>query len=184
MAENKKQLVKFAGKCMYAQVYPGQERAPHKDAVKKDPHTAEDRHYVITVECSQDLYEKLIKAGISRMVQLKTFDDYEELKGKHFISVKCSKKRTKKETGEMFTFEDPLVIDKDGVQMTPDTLIGNCSEVEVIAELADIGHFKALRLKEIKVTHLVPYIRAAHQGEVAFEEETKKTADINVKEMF
>ena len=168
MTEKKKRLVKFIGKCLYAQVYPGQERAAHPEAIKKDPHIAEDKHYQITVECSKSLYEKLLYAGISRMTILKEFE------GDTYLTIKGSKQRKDKNTNQMYIFPDPIVLDIDDLPMAPDILIGNGSYVEVIAELADVNHFKALRLHKVKVLNLIPYVRSEIEGEIEFEEEQKE----------
>lgn len=153
MAE--KQLVKFEGECLYAQVYPGQERAPHPDAIKEKPETADDRHYSIQVECSDDLYKKLRKAGISPMQELKEIDGkgYLRIKGTH------TKSYIDKKSGERVTtrFEDPIVTDIKGNPFT--SLIGNGSKVQVVAELASFPGktLKALRLQSVKVLEHVTY---------------------------
>lgn len=175
MTQKKKRLVKFVGKCMYAQVYPGQERAPHPDAVKKDPHTANDRHYAITVECSEELYKKLIAAGVSRMVLLKEVEDSK------YITIKGSKNRTDKATGEVYNFSDPIIVDVDEQPMDISTLIGNGSQVEVIAELADVNHFKALRLQKVKVLNLVEYHKNVVEGEIELEEIVNKVDNNSTK---
>lgn len=153
MAE--KQLVKFEGASLYAQVYPGQERAPHPDAVKEKPDTVNDRTYSIQVECSEELYKKLRKAGISPMQELKEID------GKNYIRIKGTHTKTyaDKKTGELITsrFSDPEVVDGDDNEFT--ALIGNGSKVQVVAELVGFPGktLKALRLQKVKVLEHVPY---------------------------
>lgn len=135
--------VTFKGKCKWAQVYPGQERAPFETTEQ----TKNDRNYEITVECSRELFDRLKKAGIPRLTELRE----DEETGLTYIKLKASKVK-----GDL-VFRDPVVIDKDGLVITDK--IGNGSDVEVIAELAPIKgrNGKALRLKQVKVVNLVPY---------------------------
>ena len=183
-----KRLVIFEGACLYAQVYAGQERAPHPDAVSKDPATANDRHYSIQVECSEDLYKKLRKAGISPMQELK------EVEGKNYIRIKGTHTKTyvEKTTGSPKTtrFNDPEVVDVDGNKLDINTLIGNGSKVRVTAELASFTGktLKVLRLNKVEVLELVPYIKPEKEEtiEVVLSETTYKEATTppNTSNMF
>src|SRR5260221_215389 len=185
MSELKQPQVKFKGKCMYAQVYPGQERAPHPDQIKEKPETADDRTYEISVECSEDLYKKLRKAGISAMQTLKEYDDqpgvtYIKVKGTH------TKRWTDKESGEskLYRFSDPEVTDSDDNLLTTNNLIGNGSTVEVLADLVGFKGrpVKALRLKSVKVLEHVHYERPEVTGEVVLEESTLTDTKYKKKE--
>ena len=175
---DKKQLVEFKGECLYAQVYPGQERAPHPDAVGEKPEIADDRTYSIQVECSEELYKKLRKAGISPMQELKDID------GKNYIRIKGTHTKVwvDKKTGEVnkTRFTDPVVTDANGDKLTIDTLIGNGSTVKVVAELVGFPgkSLKALRLKEVCVLELIPYEKTESQGEVVFSEGNGGTVEI------
>jgi len=182
MAE--KQLVKFEGASLYAQVYPGQERAPHPDAVKEKPDTANDRTYSIQVECSEELYKKLRKAGISPMQELKEID------GKNYIRIKGTHTKTyaDKKTGELITsrFSDPEVVDADDNEFT--ALIGNGSKVQVIAELVGFPGktLKALRLQKVKVLEHVPYEKPESDDTttVVLEEGSKEPSTATTTESF
>lgn len=167
MSVKEKKVVKFVGKCLYAQVFPGQERTPHKDQVKKQPWTANDRHYVITVQCSTALYKSLRAAGISRMVELK------EVEGETYISIKGTKTKYSQAKDETYTFNDPEVVDANDNPMSIETLIGNGSKVEVTAQLADNKNGevkKSLYLEKVKVLDLVPYEKPEVVETVVFED--------------
>lgn len=156
-------VVIFTGKCRYAQIYPGQERGPHPDKIKQDPSTAGNRSFMIDVECSQDLFDSLIKAGMSTLKSLK------EVEGVTYIRVEGTERRLNKVTGEMMIFQPPIVI--DGATNEPldiNTLIGNGSIVAVTAELADTKPVRALRLKRVTVLKLVPYVKQEVKEEVLF----------------
>lgn len=156
-----KRLVIFEGACLYAQVYAGQERAPHPDALEKKNAHPDDRSYSIQVECSEELHKKLLKAGISPLQALK------EIEGKNYIRIKGTHTKiyVEKTTGAPKTtrFNDPEVVDVDGNKLDINTLIGNGSKVRVTAELAAFTGktLKVLRLNKVEVLELVPYIKPA-----------------------
>jgi hypothetical protein len=140
-------IVKFKGLCKYAQVYPGQERAPHPDSILPDKSNAEDKHFEILVECSEELFKKLKKAGIPAGTTLKEFEDEKE----KYIKLKSTQKRRE------WTFEPPTVTNESDEPFTD--LIGNGSTIEAYAELAPIKgrSGKVLRLKKIKVLEHITY---------------------------
>lgn len=143
------QIVQFKGECKYSKLYPGQECSPHPDAVTEV--NKNDRHYEILVECSEELFKKLKKAGIPAGTTLKEFEGED----KTYIKLKSTQKR-----GE-WTFPAPVVADADGNPF--EELIGNGSKVTAIAELAPIKgrSGKVLRLKKVQVTEHVPYEKRA-----------------------
>jgi len=141
-----KQTVKLKGKCEYANVLPGQERTPHPEAIKKGAASANDRHYQITVECSEQDFRAIKKAGLNGMHNLKYKDD-----DTTFITIKGTQY---KEKGNM-TFPAPSVTDEEGNAFTQN--IGNGSVVIVEASLEKAGDTKALRLKGVQVLEHIPY---------------------------
>ena len=176
------QMVKFKGLCKYAKLYPGQEQSPHpeavKEAAKKGYDNSGDRHYSVSVECSEELFKKLKKAGIPPATTLKEYEpgdkgyvNGDENRG--YITLRASKVR-----GE-WVFEDPEVT-KDGEAF--DQAIGNGSVVEAEAELAPIKgrSGKALRLKKVTVLEHVPY--EVQEKEVTYlnDEPAKKPAPTGI----
>lgn len=168
-----KELVVFKGLSMSARVYPGQEIAPHPDKIKQGKANPDDRAHSITVECSQDLYNKLKKMKLSAMIALKEFEDQP---GKTYIKIPRTKLKywTDPKTNESKTidFGNPEVTDANGVSLTIDTLIGNGSTVEVQAYLLSYPNSpsRGLSLKSVKVLNLVPYIKPEVHEEVVLEE--------------
>lgn len=140
-------VVVFKGLCKYAQVYPGQERAPHPDSIKEDQSNKDDRHFELLVECSEDLFKKLKKAGIPSGTTLKEFEG-EDIK---YIKLKSTQKR-----GE-WVFSPPIVTDESGKPFTD--LIGNGSKIIATTELAPIKNRsgKVLRLKKVTILEHIPY---------------------------
>ncbi len=139
------QLVTLKGLCKYAKLYPGQECSPHPDAVTEA--TKNDKHYEVLVECSEELFKKLKKAGIPAGTTLKEFEGEETT----YIKLKSTQKR-----GD-WVFPAPVVADANGNPF--EQLIGNGSRVVAIAELAPIKgrSGKVLRLKKVQVVEHVPY---------------------------
>lgn len=169
-----KRVVKFKGKALYAQVYPGQERPPHPDELKKKPTAKDDRHYAIKVECSEELFKKLQKAGLNKLHQI--YENEED--GKTYINIKGTHTKTyiDKTTREQVTarFKDPEVTDAEGNPFTD--LIGNGSVVEVTAEFADGARGKSLRLNKVKVLEHVEFIKPEVVEDVLFSEDEDNTA--------
>lgn len=151
------ELVTIKGKCNWAMVHPGQERAPHPDAVAKgaDP---SDRSYAITVECSQSQFRELQKKGLNPMHQLK-FKEEADGTETTWLTIKATKKKTTAKGS--WVFEDPKVVDAGGNKITKE--IGNGSDVIVTASLEDAGTKKALRLKAVQVVNLVEYTRQTQE---------------------
>jgi len=183
MSDTKK-IVQFEGECLYACVYPSQARSAHPDSIKEGKAHAEDKSYSITVECSEDLYKQLRKAGISSMQALKDADNFPKVEGlgsKTFITIRGThtKVYTDRKSGELVTtrFRDPVVTDIDGDTLDSNTLIGNGSKVIVKAELVSFPGktLKALRLESVQVLDLVPYEAAGEKEEEVLLKETKGT---------
>lgn len=145
---SEKLTVRLKGKCEWAQVFPGQERAPHAEAIKKGA-SLDDRAYSITVECSDDVFKKLRKAGLNTMHNLKYKED-----DSGWLTIKGTKYKANTSKGAI-TFEDPIVIDNTGERFNKP--IGNGSQVIVTASLEQAGQSKALRLKGVQVVEHIPY---------------------------
>ncbi len=139
------QLVTFKGQCKYSKLYAGQECSPHPDAITEA--NKNDKHFEILVECSEELFKKLKKAGIPAGTTLKEFEG-EDIT---YIKLKSTYKR-----GE-WTFPLPTVVDASGDAF--EELIGNGSRVVATVELAPIKgrSGKVLRLKKVQVTDHIPY---------------------------
>lgn len=147
---SEKQLVRLEGKCEWAQVYPGQERAPHPEAIKKGA-SPNDRSYAITVEITEEINRKLRKAGLNAMHQPKYKED-----DTVWLTIKGTKHKETTSKGPI-TFEDPAVVDANGNPFKE--LIGNDSVVIVEATLEQAGQAKALRLKKVTVLEHVVYVK-------------------------
>lgn len=128
------------GKCIYANVPP---RAPQK------AYEGEDMAYSIQVQCSEEKFKELKKAGIPSLTQLKEFD------GETYIKLKATKIKHMSD-GRVLEFNDIPVVSENGTPITDS--IANGSTVRVLATLDDIkgrAGKKVLRLKGVVVTNLI-----------------------------
>ena len=144
MSDNESKVpVTFKGLCRWANVPPQKAKAPYQ----LNPEEPNNCGYSIEVECSDEQFAALKKAGIPKLTEHRE----DEKTGLKYIRVKSSKVK-----GE-FEFDDPVVVDKYKRPLTEN--IGNGSEVIVVAELAPIKGRKgsALRLKLVQVLNLIPY---------------------------
>lgn len=130
---------------------------------------SEDTSYSVQVEITKEKFAELKKAGIPALTTLKLFpEDYINKKtgvapecsaaeGKSFIRLRASKYRANTSKGSI-TFDDIPVVDADGNDVT--VSIANGSKVRALANLEEIKGKpgkKALRLKAVVVTDLIPY---------------------------
>lgn len=141
--ESTKVPVKFKGLLRWANIPPQKAKKPYQI----DPEEPDNCGYSIEVECSDEQFKSLQKAGIPKLTEHRE----DEKTGVKYIRVKASKIKGDNEFG------DPAVIDKYGKPLTQQ--VGNGSEGVVIAELTPIKGRKgsALRLKLVQVTNLVEY---------------------------
>lgn len=151
MADAKKRVyVTLKGLCKWAKVLPGQEQGPMEI---KDGNQ-DNLDYSIQVECSEVMYNKFIKAGVSRQTELRTDDET----GKTYINLKAAKQRTGKNK-KLIVFPDLKVIDIN--RKNVEEKIGNGSTVLCIVELANVEIMKkaakALRLKCVQVLDHIIY---------------------------
>lgn len=148
--KSKKQIVYFKGQCRWACVPPRKARPPHKDGLKDE--NRDDLYHSIEVECDEEKFKKLKKAGIPKLTELRE----DEETGKTYIRIKATKVKTMSHKGkENMEFNDIQVVDKYKKPFTEN--IGNGSVVNVAAELAPMKLGTVLRLKGVQVLEHVPY---------------------------
>lgn len=157
MSKEEAKPIQFKGLVRWASVPPNPARMPPKDYI--NPLAPKNSSYSIEVECSKVMFDKLIKAGIPKLTQLKE----DEATKKTYIKISAAKVR--RIDGEDITFGDPFVVDA-GRRHFPEA-IGNGSEAIVIAELAQAKKGKVLRLKGVQVLKHVPYVPIASTDKYA-----------------
>lgn len=149
MTEKTTQMVKFEGEVKWATVPPRAPRGPHKDYVTEQ--NKDDKVYSITVECSEEKFKKLKKAGIPKLTQL----EEDEKTGKTYIRLKATKVKTNP-SGDNWEFDDIPVYNSDGTPLTQS--IANGSTATVVASLEPMKRGGVtLRLKGVKMINLIPY---------------------------
>lgn len=141
------QPIKFKGELRWASIPPAEPRPPIKPRKGEE----DDRTYSVMVECTEEMYKKLIKAGIDSKWKLRDDEDKEGkiLSDKKFVNIRASKIK-----GE-YVFDDPWVIDHKKKPVTD--LVGNGSVGIVIADLVRDSTGAVLRLKGVQVLDLIPY---------------------------
>ena len=145
MTEIKNPLIAIKGKCMWAMV-----QEPNKtfDARQSG---GPDKNYEISVECDDELFAKLQKAGIHSGTKLRTFEGVD---GKYLKLKKSAVKTTRK--GEVIEFPPLEVLDINQKPLT--CKVGNGSTVNCIVELVKGKFCTILRLRSVQVVDLVEYV--------------------------
>lgn len=152
MSENKKgKLEVFRGEVRWATIPPRDPRGPSKDYVTDA--NRDDLTYSIEVECSEERFKQLKKAGIPRLTDLKE----DENTGKTFIRLKAPKHKTNPaQPGNPYVYGNLQTFNSDGTPLTES--VGNGSTAIVTAYLRDNPRGgKTLRLHAVKILNLIPW---------------------------
>lgn len=145
MTETKNPLIAIKGKCMWAMV-----QEPNKTFDAKQS-GGPDKNYEISVECGDELFAKLQRAGIHHGTKLRTFEGVD---GKYLKLKKSAVKTTR--NGEVIVFPPLEVLDINQKPLT--SKVGNGSTVNCIVELVKGKFCISLRLKSVQVVDLVKYV--------------------------
>ncbi len=161
MSDEKKEVI-LEGIALYANIPP----RPAQKGFE-----SEDTSHSVLIECTPEKYKKLKAAGMPALTQLKEWpEDFRNKKtkelpaeckaaeGKSFLRLKATKTRTPK-TGEVKEFADIKVVDEYGDTIEDSIANGSTLRVRAVLEPAAKGSaHKALRLKQVVVLDLIPYV--------------------------
>jgi len=162
----KKDIVILKGLCKWATIPPNKARKPHPDYI--NPEEPNNCKYKIDVECSDEQFAQLKKAGLKSPAKL----SIDEKSGVSYLTISAHKiSRGDK------VHDDLQVIDQYGDPITDK--VGNGSRVVVKAELVKTKFGKFLYMRKVQVTDLIVFESAEDADDDIFEIKAKPKVELS-----